>query len=211
MVAATMSSPRSILLATGNAHKADEIRAVLGPAGITVRSLAEAGIDAPEPVEDQPTFAANALLKARYYARIAGGLCLADDSGLCVDALGGEPGVHSARYAGVSGDRRDVDAANNRKLVETLRSVPEPDRTARFVCVMVLADPRATWAQVRGEAPGRIVLEPRGGNGFGYDPHFLVDGLNRTAAELAPHEKNAVSHRGRALAELRVAIERLGR
>jgi len=204
-----MSESLSILLATNNAHKVQEIQDVLASVGITVQSLRDAGVDEPEPVEDQPTFAGNAWLKARYYAQRTGRVCLADDSGLCVDALGGQPGVRSARYADAEGERREVDAANNRKLIESLQDVPEADRTARFVCVMVLADADATWAQVRGEVAGRIVDPARGANGFGYDPHFLIDELGRTAAELSPQQKNAVSHRGRALRELVRALERL--
>jgi len=205
-----MAKPLNILLATNNAHKVGEIKAVLGERGIACQSLRDAGMDGPEPAEDQPTFAGNALIKARYYAKRTGRVCLADDSGLCVDALGGEPGVLSARYAGAAGDRATVDAANNRKLVEALRDVPDADRGARFVCVMALADPKTTWAQVRGEIVGRIVDQPRGRNGFGYDPHFFIESHDRTAAELTPADKNAISHRGNALRELAAALRRLG-
>jgi len=205
-----MADPLNILLATNNAHKVGEIKAVLGELGIACQSLREAGVGGPEPAEDQPTFAGNARVKARYYAKRTGRVCLADDSGLCVDALGGEPGVISARYAGAEGDRATVDAANNRQLVEALRDVPESHRAARFVCVMVLADPKTTWAQVRGEMVGRIIDRPRGENGFGYDPHFFIESHDRTTAELAPGEKNAISHRGNALRELAAALRRLG-
>jgi XTP/dITP diphosphohydrolase len=204
-----MSDSNAILLATNNAHKVEEIRAVLQAEGVAVQSLEEAGIDAPEPVEDQPTFAGNAWIKARHYAILSGRPCLADDSGLCVDALGGEPGVRSARFAGVTGRRADVDAANNRQLIDSLTDVPEADRTAKFVCVMVLVDPQTTWAQVRGEVRGRIINPSRGSHGFGYDPHFEVAGLGRTAAELAPEQKNAISHRGKALGQLALVLRRL--
>lgn len=210
-----MTLPLTILLATSNPHKLDEIRAVIPPdAGLSVVSLTDIGLDAPEPVEDQPTFAGNALLKARHYALAAGMLCLADDSGLEVDALGGAPGVISARYAGVTGPRSVVDPANNRKLIEQLRDIPPApgsNRAARFVCVMALCDPALTWAVVRGTIEGLIIDTPRGSNGFGYDPHFLVPHLNQTTAELAPEEKNAVSHRGQATRLMLNAIAQLTR
>jgi len=193
-----MPEPTAILLATSNAHKVEEIRAIFQPEGLAVESLADAGLaDAPEPIEDQPTFAGNAAKKAMHYARLSGRRCLADDSGLVVDALDGAPGVYSARYAGVEGDQATRDKANNAKLVAALKHVPAGKRTARFVCVMALADGERILAEATGEVPGRIVLEPRGAGGFGYDPHFEIDELGRTAAELEPDQKNAISHRGR--------------
>ena len=195
-----MTPISSLVLATGNPHKIEEIAAVLAPLGIEVLGLAEAGgRDLPEPEEDGDTFQANARIKARAYAAALGRACLADDSGLEVDGLGGEPGVHSARWSGVGGDRAARDAANNRKLVERIRDVPEAERTARFVCAMCLAAPDGTiLAQSRGTFEGVVVESPRGTNGFGYDPHLLLPEEGRTSAELSPEEKNARSHRGAA-------------
>jgi XTP/dITP diphosphohydrolase len=202
-----LDDDRPILLATNNAHKVEEIRALFETAGIAVESLSEAGVELPEPVEDQPTFSGNAARKARHYARGTGRLCLADDSGLIVDALEGAPGVRSARFAGVTGSRAEVDAANNRKLIEQLKPLPPNQRSARFVCVMALASDRGVLAEVTGSVKGHIVLEPRGHNGFGYDPHFVVDELGRTAAELCPDQKNAISHRGRAARKMLATLQ----
>jgi XTP/dITP diphosphohydrolase len=201
-----------VLLATGNPHKLDEVRAVLAPLGWTVLGLDDLdGATPPEPDEDGDTFAANARIKALAYAAATGRLALADDSGLEVDALGGEPGVFSARWSGVDGDRATRDAANNRKLVERLAGTAEADRTARFVCAMCLATPDGTiLAETRGTFDGVITLEPRGTNGFGYDPHLRLPDDGRTSAELSPDEKNARSHRGaatRAMAEAMTALE----
>lgn len=199
-----------LLIATANPHKLGEIGAIFAERQMIVEGLDALDVTIDEPVEDQHDFEGNARLKAAHYAREAGRLCLADDSGLEVDALGGAPGVISARYAGASGPRDRVDLANNAKLVEQLRDVPEAERTARFVCVMVLADPQRTWAQVRGTFEGRIVLEPRGANGFGYDPHFFLPELGCTSAELAPEHKNRISHRADAAHRMLAALERLG-
>jgi len=196
----------AILLATANEHKAAELRQTLAPVDIDVATLADVHFDLPEPDEDQPTLIANAQLKARYYARQTGRLCLADDSGLAVDALGGAPGVHSARFAGDEGSRSEKDAANNRKLVHALRDVPDHQRTAHFECVMALADPDKTWAVVRGRVPGRIVDQARGDNGFGYDPHFYLPDRGCCVAELAAAQKNAISHRGRAARNMARAL-----
>lgn len=192
-----MSVPDSIVFASSNPHKLEEVSHVFAGIHVGIQGLDAFG-EIPEPVEDGRTFTANALIKARYYAQATGQLVLADDSGLCVDALGGAPGVLSARYAGVSGPRKQVDAANNAKLVDALKEVPPADRTARFMCVMALCDAKMTWAIVRGTVEGRIVFESRGENGFGYDPHFEIDSLGKTAAELPPDQKNAISHRGNA-------------
>lgn len=191
-----------IVLASGNAGKVRELQALLGPEW-RVHPQSEFGVQSVPETGD--TFLANALLKARHAALCTGLAALADDSGLEVDALGGEPGVRSARYAGPAAD----DAANNRKLLTALQGVPEAQRTARFRCVLV-------W--VRGpddEAPlvaegtweGRILSAPRGRAGFGYDPLFLDPDTGLAAAELEAAAKNARSHRGRALAGLRVALE----
>ena len=187
-----------IVLATGNAGKVRELQALLGPEW-RVRSQAEFGI---EPVEETgDTFLANALLKARHAAGLTGLPALADDSGLEVDALGGEPGVRSARYAGPAA----TDDANNRKLLAALEGVPEAGRSARFRCVLVWVDGSGVEAPLVAEGAweGRILAATRGTGGFGYDPLFLDVASGLSAAELAPEAKNARSHRGRALARLR--------
>jgi XTP/dITP diphosphohydrolase len=200
-----------VLLATSNAHKLAEIRGVFGAAsGIKLVSLADARINVPEPVEDQPTFEGNARLKARYYAQASGMACIADDSGLQVDALGGEPGVRSARYADFEGPRQDVDRANNNLLRRNLADVPDERRTARFVCVMVWVDRDGKeLSLVRGAVEGRILREPRGENGFGYDPLFFLPQQQRSVAELSAREKNAISHRGGAARLMLTRIQRL--
>lgn len=191
---------REILIATTNPHKVDEFRAELEPLGFAVLSLRDVpgAADLPEPIEDADSFAGNAAIKAVYYAQKLNRLALADDSGLVVDALGGEPGVYSARYAGVDGDRAMRDAANNALLLQRLEAVPDADRTARFICAVCAAHPDGTIAgTAAGAFEGVIAHEPRGLNGFGYDPLLItVDG--RTSAELSQAEKNARSHRGQA-------------
>lgn len=199
-----MTGPRSILLATTNAGKLREVRAVLVGLPVALTCLADHPAMA-EAVEDAESFEGNARIKALHHARLIGSWALADDSGLEVDALGGAPGVYSARYAGVPGD----DAANNARLVGALRGVSREQRTARFRCVLALADPHEVRAVTTGTIEGLIVDEPRGENGFGYDPHFLVPELGKTTAELPPEQKNAISHRGQALRAMRAAIERL--
>lgn len=190
---------QSLLIASGNPHKLEEIKAVLGPFGIAIEGLDALGRVPPEPVEDAATFEGNARLKAIGYAKATGRTCLADDSGLEVDALGGAPGVYSARFSGVDGTREERDAANNQLLVERLKDVPSTLRAARFVCAMCVATPEGEiLAEARGEFPGVIVDEPRGSNGFGYDPHLWLPEEGRTSAELSPEEKNARSHRGAA-------------
>ena len=202
---------KPILLATGNPHKLEEIRAVLTPIGIESEGF-DVFVNPPEePIEDGDTFEANARIKAHAYAQATGRICLADDSGLEVDALAGEPGVRSARWAGEGGSRAQRDAANNRLLVERIREVPPEARAARFVCAMCLVSPDGTvLAESRGEFPGEIIEVPRGENGFGYDPHLLLPEEGRTSAELAPEEKNARSHRGVAVRVIADEISRLG-
>ena len=187
-----------VLLATSNPHKLDEVRAILQPEGIEVLSLDMLDMRVDEPVEDADTFIGNARLKAIGYAAATGRRCLADDSGLVVDALDGAPGVHSARYAGIGATRDECDAANNAKLIEAMAGVPDDLRTARFVCCMCLADPDGTIiAESRGTFDGHICSDPQGSNGFGYDPLLmLAEGV--TSAQLPPHEKNARSHRAQA-------------
>ncbi len=188
-----------MLFATSNPHKIEEVRAILGAIGVEVRGLDTLDAAPAEPEEDGATFAANARLKAVYYARAIGERCLADDSGLAVDALGGAPGVHSARYAGAGGTRAERDRANNERLLRELADIPERERTARFVCAMCVADPDGTIvAEAEGTFEGIITDRPAGSNGFGYDPLLYLPDAGCTSAELSPEAKNARSHRGEA-------------
>lgn len=191
-------TPR-LLFATNNAHKARELKEIMA-GKFDVLSLAEAGVSI-DVDETGETFAENALLKAEAVAKLTGCAALADDTGLCVDALGGAPGVRSARYAGEHGN----DAANVALLLENLADVPAP-RTARFVCAMALARPGREPLVVEGRAEGEIIAERRGTNGFGYDPVFLY-GTGKTFAEMNEDEKNAVSHRKNAAKALLAALE----
>ena len=187
-----------VVVASGNAGKLAEFNRLLGAAGIEFIAQGELGIEDVE--ETGLTFVENALLKARHAARVSGLPALADDSGLCVDALGGAPGLYSARYAGEPGNA----ARNIDKLLAALDGLPPAQRDAYFPCTLVLLrhadDPRPLIAQ--GEWHGRILDAPRGAGGFGYDPLFLDPENNLTAAELEPEVKNRISHRGRALAIL---------
>jgi XTP/dITP diphosphohydrolase len=189
---------KRIVLASGNPGKIREIRSLLAPLAIEVIPQTELGIS--EADEPHDTFLENALAKAHHASRAAGLPALADDSGLSVDALGGAPGVHSAYYAGREGNREERDARNNAKLLSNLRD----DRTAHYICLMVLVkrpeDNKPLVAE--GRWHGEIARAPRGSNGFGYDPLFVVKGLSKTAAELRADEKNRISHRGMALARL---------
>ena len=191
---------KRIVIASNNPGKLRELRALLGPLGIDAIAQGELGVAEAE--EPHGTFLENALAKARHASRATGLPALADDSGLCVPSLGGEPGVHSAYFAGRGGTREECDARNNARLVEQLANAP--DRGAFYYCVLVLVrsaeDPVPIVADARWH--GTIRMEPRGSRGFGYDPCFLPAGSNLTAAELAPDEKNRVSHRARALAAL---------
>ena len=189
-----------LVLATGNAGKLREIRALLGD-DFEVVSQGELGIE--DAIEDGDTFRANALIKARHACAASGLAALADDSGLEVDALGGAPGVRSARYAGPTAD----DRANVEKLLRALDSVPLPGRGARFRCCMVyLAGVDAEPEFFEGAWEGRIAPVPAGDGGFGYDPVFIPDGVEVTAAELEPGVKNRLSHRAQALEKLLAAI-----
>ena len=192
---------RGILLATHNEGKIREMQAMLAEVGYQGIPVAEVA-DLPDPEETGTTFAENALIKARYYMEKTGLPALADDSGLAVDALDGAPGVYSARYAGTHGD----DAANNAKLVKEMTSVDPQDRGAEYVCELALVYPDGTKRTARGICRGEIVLEPRGTEGFGYDPYFYLPEREKTMAELTLAEKNRISHRGEAL---RILSERL--
>ena len=193
---------RTVVLASGNPGKLREINQLLADLGYRVVPQAEFGV--PEVGETGATFVENAILKARNAARHTGFPAIADDSGLEVDALGGAPGVHSARYAGDGAS----DTANVDKLLTELRGVPESGRAARFQCAMVYLRSPDDSAPViaQGTWEGRIAAAPHGSSGFGYDPVFVVAGRGCTSAELAPNEKNRLSHRGQAL---RMLIEKL--
>lgn len=186
-----------LIVATRNAGKLKEIRALLAPLQIVVRGVAEFP-ELPEVVEDGETFAANAEKKAATIARLSGRLTLADDSGLEVAALNGAPGIHSARYAGIDAD----DLSNNRKLLAAMAALPPGERGAAFVCVMALSLPDGRCRTFSGRLSGSIISEPRGTEGFGYDPLFVVDGEERTLAEIPLAEKNRISHRAQALAQV---------
>jgi XTP/dITP diphosphohydrolase len=184
-----------LVLATRNAHKVGELRAILEAEGLSVELLDMSSYpDVPDVVEDGLTFAANALKKARAAAEGTGLPAVADDSGLCVDALNGMPGVFSARWAGRHGD----DAANLALLLAQIADVPAEHRGAHFACAAAVALPSGAERVVEGRLGGTVIGAARGEGGFGYDPVFVPEGLDRTTAELPPDEKNAISHRGRA-------------
>jgi len=191
-----------LLIATQNPGKIREFREMLGDDRYQWDDLS-AHRDLPVAVENGRTFRANACLKAAHYATLLKTYAVADDSGLAVDALDGRPGVHSARWAEINGAGKG-DAANNALLLQQLRDVPDANRTARFVCVLALADPQGRiLLTAQDSVEGRIIHAPRGENGFGYDPLFLVEALGMTAAELPAARKHQVSHRGKALRRLR--------
>ena len=184
-----------IVFATSNAGKMREIREILKDLGAEILSMKEAGVDI-DIVEDGDTFAANALIKAKAVWEKTGGIVLADDSGLVIDALNGEPGVYSARYGGPD-CISDSDRINY--LLKKLGNVPEGKRTAKFVSVITLVTPDGKEIVARGECPGHILFERHGNGGFGYDPVFFAEDAGCTFAELAPEQKNQISHRARAL------------
>ena len=190
-------------LATANEKKRAELEAILAEFDLELVPMTELGVDSP--VEDGETFEANALIKARAVTAATGLPAIADDSGLEVDALGGAPGVRSARYAGEDA----TDADNNAKLLAALAEHPEQAWAARFVCAVALVTPDGDERVVRGHMEGRIIGEPRGSNGFGYDPLFVSAGERRTNAELPPEVKHAHSHRGAALRALRPHVAEL--
>lgn len=209
------------MLATANPHKVRELRAIFAPVGLRVLALDDlAGPGWREPEETGLTFEDNATIKARSYAQQTGHHCLADDSGLEVDALAGRPGVISSHYASDGREtgltRAQRDQANNQRLLRELADVPMERRGARFVCVMVLADPsgRALLA-ARGQLEGRIGVPPRvpaGAEGFGYDPLFLIGPQHvNTSAELTPDQKNALSHRAHAARSMAALIANMRR
>jgi len=193
-----------LLVATGNQGKLKEIRRLLDDKGVEVIGL-DRYPDAPEVIEDGETFEANARKKALQMAEFSGCLTLADDSGLAVEALNGQPGVHSARYAGEQGN----DAANNAKLLIALADVADDKRQAAFHCVMALATPSGDCVTYTGKVSGLILREQRGDAGFGYDPLFMVPEYGKTMAELPLDIKNRISHRGNALRQVIPVLQEL--
>lgn len=199
---------RQILVASGNPGKLAEIRAMLG-GGIRWVGLSDFP-DIGEIEEDGETFSENARKKATGYAKASGLWTIADDSGLVVDALGGQPGVRSARFAGAKdADRTLIDHKNIAKVLKLLEGVPEEKRMARFVCCLCLASPEEVLAEVEGRLEGIIGQEEVGEKGFGYDPIFFVPELDKTVAQLTREEKNAISHRGNAIRKLKPLLEGL--
>ena len=189
---------KTIIAASSNAHKIKEIQAILGKFGMQVIPRNEAGVPDFEIEEDGETFEENSLKKASEIMKATGKTTIADDSGLMVDYLGGAPGVYSARFAGEECD----DTKNNEKLLKLLKDVPDKNRGAKFVSVITLIFPDGNTIVARGECKGRIIEAPTGENGFGYDPLFVPEGCDRTFAQLSEDEKNAVSHRAKALEKL---------
>jgi XTP/dITP diphosphohydrolase len=196
-----------LVIATKNPGKAKEFREMLGTDRFQWSDLSaeggQRGRDVADVEETGHTFRANACLKATHYAAALKSWALADDSGLVVDALGGKPGVHSARWAAINGAGAG-DAGNNALLLEQIKDLPDAQRTARFRCVLALADPQGRIVLTAQDAVEGVMLrEPRGSNGFGYDPLFFIPSLGKTTAELEPAEKHAISHRGKALRRMR--------
>ncbi|WP_326596853.1 RdgB/HAM1 family non-canonical purine NTP pyrophosphatase [Streptomyces sp. NBC_01803] len=200
------STQQRLVLATRNAHKVTELRAILAGSGPAVELVgADAFPEVPDVRETGVTFAENALLKAHALARATGLPAVADDSGLCVDVLGGAPGIFSARWAGKHGD----DRANLELLLAQLADVPEPHRGAHFACAAVLALPDGTERVAEGRLRGTLRYAPEGEGGFGYDPILQPEGDTRTCAQLTPAEKNAISHRGKAFRALAPLVAEL--
>lgn len=191
-----------IFLATGNKHKIDEIKAIFkNLKDVEILSIKD-GIEIPEVVEDGDTFEANSAKKAIEIAKFTGMITIADDSGLCVDALDGAPGVYSARYSGDGA----TDSSNNEKLVKNLKGIK--NRKAHFVSVVTLGKPDGRVYSFRGEVEGEIIDTPRGDKGFGYDPHFYIEKYGKTLAEM-PDVKNLISHRANALKKLETELEKI--
>jgi XTP/dITP diphosphohydrolase len=192
---------RALLLATTNRHKLEEYCAIFSDIRFKLLSLYDVQLDI-NVEETGTTFAENAVLKAQSYAQATGMLSLADDSGLEIDALGGAPGVYSARFAGVNTSYEE----RFRLIEQRLRGLPMEQRTARFRCSIALAEPSGYYRVVEGVLEGQIAESPRGDHGFGYDPIFLVPELGKTTAELTPDQKNRISHRGRAAQKARILL-----
>ena len=195
---------QKVILATGNQNKVREVRQILDGLDLDVRTMKEEGITS-DPEETGTTFEENAMIKAQAIADLAkDAIVLADDSGLEIDYLGGEPGIYSARYLGED-TSYDI---KNAKLIERLDGVPKEDRTARFVCAMACILPNGNSFTTRGTIEGYIGWEPAGENGFGYDPIFYVDEYGCSTAQMTAEQKNAISHRGNALRALRTELEK---
>ncbi len=190
------------LVATGNPHKTEAIRGILAAYPITLTDLSEHD-PIPEPEETGESFLENALLKSRYYAKMTGFNAMADDSGLEIDALGGEPGVHSARYAGADTPHSEKMA----RVLEAMQDVPEGKRSARFRCVAAVTFPDGREYTAEGAMEGVIGFEPKGDGGFGYDPIVYLPELGCTVAELSPEQKDEISHRGKAFRALMEKLE----
>lgn len=187
---------KRIVLATRNAHKVAEITRLLQLPEIALEAV---GAEVPDVAETGATFIENALIKARSVCAATGVAAIADDSGIAVDAMNGMPGIYSARWAGKHG----ADAENLALVLAQLGDVPDDRRGAQFVCAIAYVEPGGEEATFEGVVTGRVIREPRGANGFGYDPIFVPEGFDRTTAELSPAEKDAISHRARAVAALR--------
>ena len=197
---------KTIIFATGNLNKVREIRGILSDfEDVRVITMKEAGIDA-DIIEDGTTFEENARIKAETVCRLSGEIAMADDSGLVIDYLGGEPGIYSARYMGEDTSYH----IKNNALISRLEGVPDEQRTARFVCAVAAAIPGGETKVVRGVMEGRIGYEEKGENGFGYDPIFYLPSYGKTSAEIPPEEKNRISHRGQALRMMREVLVREG-
>lgn len=195
---------KKLIIATNNAGKVSEIKDILQSEFCKIVSLKEAGLKI-DIVEDGATFEENAVKKAKEVARITGCMALADDSGICVDYLEGAPGIYSARFAGENAS----DAMNNKKLIGLLKDVPAKKRNAHYTCVVALADPDGNTITAYGEVQGVIATEPRGHNGFGYDPYFYLPEYGQTMSELPPEIKNVISHRFFALKALKLKLKQL--
>ncbi|OQY06672.1 MAG: non-canonical purine NTP pyrophosphatase, RdgB/HAM1 family [Planctomycetales bacterium 4572_13] len=203
---------RRVLLASTNQGKLAELAELIGTTNEKIEWVSlKAYPDVGEIAEDGDTFAENARKKALGYAKATGLWTIADDSGLVIDALDGQPGVYSARYAtDECGDnRKDIDTANYKKVLAELKDIPDIKRTARFMCCLCLASPEKVLLETEGTFEGIINRGPIGENGFGYDPIFYIPPLNKTAAQLAPQEKNSISHRGNAIRKLKQLLEDL--
>lgn len=194
---------RRLIFATGNEHKMVEIREILGELPVEILSMKDVGIKA-DIVENGSTFEENALIKAKEVCKLAGEMVLADDSGLEIDYLNGEPGIYSARYMGEDTSYR----IKNQNLIDRLEGVPEEKRTARFVCAIAAAFPDGRSFVVRGTIEGIIGYEERGTNGFGYDPIFYLPERGVSTAEIPPEEKNSISHRGNAMRKMKELLEK---
>lgn len=194
---------RRLIFATGNEHKMVEIREILGELPVEILSMKDVGIKA-DIVENGNTFEENALIKAKEVCKLAGEMVLADDSGLEIAYLNGEPGIYSARYMGEDTSYR----IKNQNLIDRLEGVPDEKRTARFVCAIAAAFPDGRSFVVRGTIEGIIGYEERGTNGFGYDPIFYLPERGVSTAEIPPEEKNSISHRGNALRKMKELLER---